>query len=153
MQSGMPNAACLLGQLYLRGHYVEKNTKLAIELCRQSAEQGDVNAQLILARWFFNGKQVEQNLSNAFYWLQKGSLSPNHFQAEAAFYLAHYYEQGLGVDVDLSTARYWYEFASSKGYHHAYLPTAALYWLMISEQSSEGPSVFSKGLYVEQGCV
>lgn len=144
LQNGMKNAPCYLGELYLTGHYVEKNTALALQLCRQGAEQGDLKAQEKLARWFFNGENVEQDLAQAYHWLAIGSQNVRKFNPESAFYFAHYYEQGLGMEVDLTTALRWYEFAASKGYQDAYLPTAALYWLQIVEQDNQDANVLAK---------
>ena len=87
------------GLMTLNGYAVKKNEVRAIDLIKQSASRGHLQAQLFLATYYLD---VNKNEDNAFFWFQKaadqGSLA-------AGLYVASAYHHGFGVkpNSDLET--------------------------------------------------
>jgi len=124
-EQGIAEGGCLAGELLLKGE-VKINANINGEtLCLNSAQQGSVSAQSLLALWYFEGKYLAQDYQKAFNWLQvvASDKSPG-----SAYLLAKFYDQGIGMTVNEQQALYWYEIAASGQYIKAYLPTALLYW-------------------------
>jgi TPR repeat protein len=53
---------------FQKGHYKEAFEKLSV-----LAEQGELRAQIIMARLYYAGNGVEKNLERHMYWLQKAA--------------------------------------------------------------------------------
>ena len=76
------------------------------DLLRQSAELGNVWAQLYYGERLRNGFYAEQNFVEAVKWLRKAAKKGC---AEAFFQLGMCYENGEGVKRDIKKAEAWYK--------------------------------------------
>jgi uncharacterized protein len=79
----------------------------AVELLRQSAENGNLDSQFDLAQRYQKGIGVPKDAVEAFKWMQKAVQNdqPTHKTSMAMCELALMYEKGEGVTQDLSEAR------------------------------------------------
>jgi TPR repeat protein len=62
-----------LGTMYLRGDGVEKDEKIAFDLFRWSAEEGDANGQYSLAIMYESGTGTKQDIELAHLWYSKSA--------------------------------------------------------------------------------
>jgi TPR repeat protein len=58
----------MVGQAYARGSGVEKDEKKAAEWYQRAAIKGNTNAQYDLGFLFLNGRGVQQNNADAYFW-------------------------------------------------------------------------------------
>ena len=79
----------------------------------RKAEQGNTEAQTILAAMYCTGKKVSQDYTRAAYWYKRAAESGN---AKAQYSLGTMYEKGQGVTKNHSKAVYWYKKAARQGY-------------------------------------
>ncbi len=84
----------------------------ALELLRESAEQGDKKAQYELGLCYAKAKDVAQNWGEAFKWFERAARS-NHVQAQS--WLGWCYANGKGVNQDWLSSAKWYEKAATQG--------------------------------------
>ncbi len=82
----------------------------------QIAEQGDVQAQLDLAKMYYDEKDAPQDYIEAAKWLTKAA---NQGNAEAQCGLGIIYFDGLGTEKDYKTAAEWWTKAANQGYERA----------------------------------
>jgi len=87
------------------------------------AEHGYLDAQIILADWYYNGSQVEKNYAVAatYYELAAGQ---GHERAQCI--LGGMYFLGKGVSKDVSTARYWLGLAADNDMKEAKVLLASM---------------------------
>ena len=104
-EQGSADAQNQLGNMYLNGTGVEKNTSEANRWYRSAAEQGDAVAQFNLGTNYLNGDGVEKNASEAASWLRK---SAEQDYADAQNSLAVMISNGWGVEKNTSEAVSWY---------------------------------------------
>ena len=90
---------------------VEESNEI-IEL-QELAKQGDVEAQILLAKAYDEGKGVYQDSQKAFQWYQKAANQGHSF---AQYGLAWQYYIGNGVEQNYSKAFEWYEKAANQGH-------------------------------------
>jgi len=95
--AGDLKAQVLLGGLYGAGTGVPKNRARAVELWRDAAERGSVEAQVALGRLF----RDEYAFDEARYWLAQAA---DHAEPEAEYLLSTLYQFGQGVPADHDTA-------------------------------------------------
>ena len=109
---------------------------------KESAEQGDAEAQWKVGHWFYcrhmNNDHDPKNYVEAAIWLRKaaeqGHPSAQHF-------LAQCYLQGDGVEKDLAEAVKWYRVAAEQGHAGSQdcLGAAYLYgWHGVEQDTEEG---------------
>lgn len=55
-------------QAFQKGHYTEAYERLSVP-----AEQGELRAQIIMARLYYAGNGVEKDLKQYIYWLQRAA--------------------------------------------------------------------------------
>ena len=79
------------GLMTLHGYSVKKDEAKAIELIKQSASRGYLDAQLFLATYYLD---VRKNSKNAFYWFEKAA---NKGCLAAQLYVASAYHHGFGT--------------------------------------------------------
>ena len=79
---------------------------------RETAEQGDANAQFSLGLSYCNGKGVTQDYGQAVYWYQKAAEQGH---ADAQYNLGLSYYNGQGVMQDDKQAVYWFRKAAEQG--------------------------------------
>jgi TPR repeat protein/RIO-like serine/threonine protein kinase len=89
-----------------------KSIPFAVELYRQRAEKGDVDAQCDLGVCYHNGYGVEQNYTTAVKWYTKAAEQGD---ANAQYSLGDCYEKGDGVEQNYTTAVKWYTKAAEQG--------------------------------------
>ncbi len=137
-ESGVYEAACDLGRLYLGTAWQKRNLPLAIQWCQQAAERNAVKAQVTLADIYLSNSEVF-NLEQAEFWYTQAL---NIGSGEAAYKLATLYLQIIaqqqGDESAANKALYLMEIASSRYIERAYAPTAKMYWkkLQTSDESS-----------------
>jgi hypothetical protein len=83
-----------------------------LDKLRARAEQGDVEAQLILAARYANGVGVERDMPKAAEWYRKAAEQGN---AVAQVNLGALYAAGRGVPPDDAQAAAWYRMAAEQG--------------------------------------
>ena len=90
-------------------YYEQGNLPASTDCLRQSAELGNVWAQLYYGERLLNGFGTDRNPTEAVKWLQKAA---NKNCSEAFFQLGVCYENGEGVERNLDRAEKWYRKAS-----------------------------------------
>lgn len=77
----------------------------------EMAEHGYLDAQIILADWYYNGREVKKNYSEAANYYE---LAAEQGHTRAQCILGGMYYLGKGVDKDLNKARHWLELAAEQ---------------------------------------
>lgn len=83
---------------------------------RRAAEQGDVEAEVLLGQLYYRGQGVPQDFERSEAWTRKAALAGD---AQAQGFLGGLYRLGRGVPADLEKSIYWYERAATGGDPHA----------------------------------
>ena len=92
--------------------FCEREFERASEILRPHAEQGNVDAQVILAFMLWDGVDVRQNRDEALSWFRKAA---DKGDGEAQVFLGSAYSNGDGVKVDFNKAVKWYSKAAEAG--------------------------------------
>jgi len=87
------------------------------------AEHGYLDAQIILADWYYNGSQVEKNYTVAATYYE---LAAEQGHERAQCILGSMYFLGKGVSKDVSKARYWLGLAADNGMKEAKVLLASM---------------------------
>jgi len=85
--------------------YDRADYKSALKVWMESAQAGDVEAQVTVGEIYERGLGGEPNYAAALVWYEKAARQGS---SKAQFALGAMYEQGLGVDKDMLTALNWY---------------------------------------------
>jgi TPR repeat protein len=101
-----------MGNRYASGQTVPKDEPLAASWYRKAAEQGDANAQYLLARMYFEGRGVAQDDAEAARWYRKAAEQNN---ADAEYALGLMYDNGRGTEKDGAKAVELYQKAAAQG--------------------------------------
>ena len=96
----------------------------AYRVYRALAEQGYVNAQVSLARMYYEGKGVLQNYAEAATWYRKAA---DQGDVVAQFELGDMYYNGEGVPQSDADAATWYRKAAEQGHGYACYNLAIMY--------------------------
>lgn len=99
-----------LGKMYYEGKGVALDLTEAAKWYRESASQGDADAQLWLGSMYYAGKGVELDLTEAAMWYRESASQGN---ADAQLWLGSMYADGKGVALDPVEAAKWYKRAKS----------------------------------------
>ena len=94
----------------------KSDTAKALELYRQAAEQGHIEAQFALGAALKMPGEY-QNTREAVQWLRKAA-EQGHQEAQAE--LGHSYEFGVGVEIDLKEAEKWYHMSQEEAPEEEY---------------------------------
>ncbi|MFT5758716.1 MAG: TPR repeat protein [Alteromonadaceae bacterium] len=139
-ESGLYDAGCDIGRLYLGTIWQKKNIQKAIDRCMPAAERSAISAQVTLGDIFLLDSPF-QNIGNAEHWYQQ---AVQHNSGEAAFKLANlYYSAALSVENDnelMGKALMMMEKSSSLKYVPSYEKTASYYWAKLHEAEEEQAS-------------
>jgi TPR repeat protein len=107
-----PNEMARIGEAYMTGLGVEKNSKAAAEWFYKAGEAGSAKGMRMLGKMYMEGNGVPQDRSIAVSWLnkaaEKGDLSAMVAVAEA-------YSTGSGVQLDFDKASEFYRAAAQHG--------------------------------------
>lgn len=101
-----------LANLYLQGHWVHQDKKLAYYWFFEAAEKGSADAQNTLGLAYQFGDYVEQNDTTALEWYRKAA---DQNDALAQYHLGLMHHDGIGTTKDLYQAAEWYKKAASQG--------------------------------------
>jgi TPR repeat protein len=101
-----------------------KNTSVATDWFRKSAEQGYAEAQSILGECYFVGTGVEKNECEAFKWYKKAA---DQGLVEGEYFVGVFYEKGVGVSKDHKEAFIWLNKAAEQGDCRSMVELAELY--------------------------
>ncbi len=77
----------------------------AIREFQPLAEQGNIDAQVILGHMFEEGYGVDKNLKSAIFWYKNAAEQGD---SDAQRFLGEMFAEGLGVTKDLNKSHYWY---------------------------------------------
>ncbi|MEW6989906.1 tetratricopeptide repeat protein [Colwelliaceae bacterium 6441] len=139
-ESGLYDAGCDIGRLYLGTKWHRKNLKKAIEWCLPAAERSAISAQITLGDIYIL-PTAYQNITSAEYWYQQ-AIQRN--SGEAAFKLANlYYSAAQQNEEDnhlMAKALLEMEKSSSFKYVPSYEKTASLYWQKLQTATQESAS-------------
>lgn len=97
---------------------------VALAAIRRLADQGDAGAQFVLAQSLIEGRAIESDPVEAFYWFQ---LSASAGHALAANMVGRCHELGFGTPVDFERAAAWYRRAVSANLDWSMYNLAHLY--------------------------
>ena len=94
----------------------EQDYSKAAKWYRRAADDGNSEAQLMMANLYENGQGVNKSLTERFKWLQKAANNGNMIAQEK---LADAYLNGEGVNKDFDKAKYWWRQAANQGSEEA----------------------------------
>ena len=112
------------------------------------ATQGHINAQYTLARIFYEGVGVKQNLEFAATWAREAAEQGH---PEAQYVLAHMFSHGEGVEKNLEQAVYWTKRAAEQGYIKAQYRLAHMFSHGQGVEKNFEQAVFWAKKVAEQG--
>jgi TPR repeat protein len=113
------DAQLILGLMYLDNDKdSDQDAKVALKWLTKSAEQGDVNAQLMIANLLHEGKGVTKNETEAFKWFTQAAEGEN---PDAQYNLGLMYLEGDGVTRDVEEAYKWLKKSARQGHSDAQL--------------------------------
>ncbi|MGA2349729.1 MAG: hypothetical protein ABSF70_04780 [Terracidiphilus sp.] len=103
----------------------ERKLAEAARICRTSAEQGDVKAQVQLGLLYHQGKGLPQDYAEALRWYRKAA---DRDDASGQNGLGYLYFKGQGVPQDFAEADRWYQKAADQGYAKAQFNLGDMYY-------------------------
>jgi len=125
IQQGNLDAAYNLAMLKYHGNQgLPLDAKRVHQLLWSLANQGDMDAQNMLADIELKGLSVNLNIPNAIHWYQEAAKQG---YAMAQFNLGNMYRVGKGTPQNDQQAAYWYKQASQQGYAPAKNTLAYMY--------------------------
>lgn len=118
-----------LGYIFLKGIFVEKNTKKGLELLEDAALKGDGISQLILGSMYANGtKYLKSNPTKAMYWYNQAvDKEENKIGREAKFLIGCAYYLGRGAPQNDEAAIKYLESAAWDNHDLAQINLANIY--------------------------
>jgi uncharacterized protein len=132
-----------LGRYHQTGHAgFEKNSELAAEWFKRSADAGVSQGALALAHMYREGDGVAQNdmMAANFYERATDDTDQMHgepWRSEAQFHLGCLYEKGSGVLKDYTMAYMWFNLAAAGGNRFGATGRERVAGLMTTEQIAE----------------
>jgi TPR repeat protein len=105
-------ADCALGNQYLQGLGVAKDTAKAMTLCKKSADKGVADAQTDLGQMYLMGSGSEKNYGEAARWFRKAA---DQGQANAGFLLGTMYWNGDGIERNHDEAAKLWQMSAQRG--------------------------------------
>ncbi|MEL0167749.1 MAG: tetratricopeptide repeat protein [Pseudomonadaceae bacterium] len=79
----------------------DESLPLALEVCQQAAETGDMQAQFELGQLYYKGERVEQDFATSLQWLEKASIQG---EPKAQYLLGMMHFNGEGIPRNLPQA-------------------------------------------------
>src|SRR5882762_234132 len=119
----MRKVLCFVAALMITSSLLAAPIKQAEEV-RQLAEQGDIQAQVKLARMYEVGQSVPKDFNEALKWYKEAADHRNaaeQGQAMSQLNLAVMYDDGIGVATNKEEAVKWYRLAADQGEPRAQL--------------------------------
>lgn len=156
-QQKVYTASLILGQLYLKGVFVEKDVNKAYSLFSKIDSEGFVGGQDFLSLCYMKGLGVAQNKQKTFDYAKSSSEQGNK---HGQFLLGFCYLNGIGVDEDNTTALNWFKKSAARedsdaqywlgicyayGIGEAKDLTAAINWLRKSADQGHSAAQYSLG--------
>lgn len=99
------SALSALGNIYLNGDSVRRDTKLAFDYLSKSVSQGTNIGKIGLAVCYLKGWGTDQDLAKSFMFTREAAMQK---VPGANFNLAYYYRRGIGTEVNMAEAQKWY---------------------------------------------
>jgi TPR repeat protein len=93
---------------------------------RAAAERGDADAQVVLGRFYFEGRGVPQSDVEAVRWWR---LAADAGHQDAQFHISFMYQFGRGVPLDIEEAIRWYELGALHGDRQAMYNLGRMYYI------------------------
>jgi len=109
-ENGDPDAATLLGIMYVEGFGVPRDSAKGIALLEKAAEQEDLDATVFLAKLFEGRGDVAADPSAAAKWYERAARQG---EVGAQLSIADCYLFGRGVAIDYREAYKWYRVAAA----------------------------------------
>jgi len=104
--------------------YSQKQYELALPICKKEAEQGRVNAQVLLGAVYTLGMGVKQDSVEAMKWWRKAAEQGD---VDAQFQLGLAYARGDGVKNNATETAKWWRRAAEQGHAEAQFQLARMY--------------------------
>ncbi|HIJ92106.1 MAG: tetratricopeptide repeat protein [Rhodospirillales bacterium] len=104
--------------------YERNDIDLAFRSLRTLAEQGDIDAQVMMGAMYAKGRGVVQNHANAAIWWR---LAGEQGNVMAQYFLGGLYRHGRGVSQDFAKAAKWLRLAAEKGLSEAQQNLGVMY--------------------------
>ena len=134
-----PESQKILAQSFIVGQTVPKNYPEAVRWYKQSAKNGDKDAQNELGFLYFVGHGVPQDPAKAFEYF---SQAANSGLAITQYNLGIMWYTGNGVDqVDLPMSYVWLNMAASNGYQDAEAARSFLETVLTSEELARAQKI------------
>ncbi len=112
-------------ELYNEACFCEKeNIDRAMQLLTLSADAGYLQAQVKLAKWFYEGTCIKRNIQKALYLYKKAEKSED---PEVLYMIGLCYANSCGDESDLTLASKYYQKASDNGFVEAHYSLARLF--------------------------
>lgn len=92
------NAMCFLADYFLARSNRQETITAVIKLYLKAARLGHADAQEHLGVIYYEGRYIEKNESQSFFWLKKSVEENDHYQG--GYYLAMCYLDGIGTEVN-----------------------------------------------------
>ena len=138
-----------LGEMYYSGDRgVEQSYEQAVHWWTLAAEQGDVSAQLLIARAYVHGEGVEQSDEKGFYWAELGAKQGH---AIAQSLVGTMYSDGKGVKQSSQDSFYWMELSAKQGYAVAQILLAIAYSEGDGIKQSDKDAIYWAEQAIKQG--
>jgi TPR repeat protein len=109
-ERGNANAQVALGEMYIRGTGVPKDSEIGLGWFRKAADQGNSTAELIMGTFYRNGLGVPKDAAKAFGWLNKAAAQG---ESKAQIALGSMYFSGEGTPEDKVLAYAWSNVAAA----------------------------------------
>jgi TPR repeat protein len=113
---GFQKSKCALGNLYLFGKGVARDTTLGLKLCTEAAEAGIADAQADVGNIYLSGNGVVRDYAQARRWYQMAAAQRQH---QAARTLGEMYARGDGGPQSWSEAKRLWQIAADAGDRYA----------------------------------
>ncbi len=137
-------------------YYFVKPDESTIKSLTEIAEQGNIQAQLDLAKMYYDGQNTPQDYIKAAEWLTQAANQEN---AEAQCALGIIFFDGLGTEKDYQKAAEWWTKSANQGYERAQKNLEIMHtqglipkWIMPEEEkkSVSDAAAVTKNAAVEQ---
>lgn len=112
-----------IGQIIGEDHFAKQEYAEAIEYLKKPAENGDIDAQVLLAQSYFRGK-LKQDYAEAFKWFK---LAFDRGDERAQVDLGIFYYHGIGMKKNYAEAFKLWKLSAEQNQPHAQSNLAIMY--------------------------
>lgn len=132
-------------EAYSKGDY-----RTALTGFKNGAQQGNTEAQLLLAKVYADGRGIQQDYNEAFKWYKRAA---EHQNPIAEYAVGKSYGEGQGVPKDASEAVKWLRLASEHGNGDASFYLGDIYYRGTGVAADRYEAITLGALSARQGCL